>query len=295
VPIVEATRVHKHSPATGYAVERVADPFLPVTSANAGLRTDRQIGSLEDLEFLGADDRALLARIRTRTSLRMLALVARVIAASRTSLEGRFPAPRADIAPLLQAAARYRDIEIAVGAGMSIGYAFAPRFGDLLAFVVERADWSIAALSCHTLVSMRAFSLPHHARFARPDAVVHRIGEGGELTLNLSINEWRRVNAGLADAQRDAAVDDLIVLLQGIDALLLFQVDEDVRYLMHGRRFTPRQIDDVSAGLLTEYRTTHIDAGLRNGAFAQVLRSLVTPGRAHRLRVEVTERRAPAS
>ena len=283
---VEATRV-PNRPATGHPVGHVAERFPLSIPAGAGIRLDPGNDTLENLEFLAADEGAFLGRIRARTSLRLLALIARVLAAS-DSVEGRFLASRADMALFVHAAARYRDIETAVSAGMPIGYAFTPRFSDLLAFVVERGEWSIAAFTCHTLVSMRAFALPHDVRFARPDAVVRRIGDGSELALNHSVNEWRRVNAGLSDTQRDRAVDELIVLLQGIDALLLFQVDEDVRYLTHGHRLTRQQIHAVSVGLLTEYRTAHIETGLRDGAFAQVLRSNVAPAGVHRLRVELS-------
>lgn len=219
----------------------------------------------------------------------MLALVARALAASHAASVGRNSVRHPDLAPLLEAAATYRGVDIAVSAGMPAGYAFFPRFADVLAFVLERTHWSVAAFACHTLATMRVFTLPPDPGFARHAFAIHRIGQGSELALNQSANEWRRANAALAAHERQAAANDLIVLMQGIDALLVFQADADARYLMSNssRSLTQRQLDRVADWVLDAYRALHINAATTAGPFAQLLHSLVAPADLHRLRVEL--------
>ena len=280
--------IHVTQPSNFPGHRRRSAANVPLIETSAPARVDRS-ERIDDFDFVNERERVFLTRIRARTSTRMLALVARALAASHAASVGRNAVRHPDLAPLLEAAAIYRNVDIAVGAGMPAGYAFVARFADVLAFILERTRWSIAAFAFHTLATMRAFSLPPEPGFARHASAVHRIGQGSELALNQSANEWRLVSAALAVHERQAAVDDLIVLMQGIDALLLFQADADARYLMANspRSMTARQTDQVADVLLHAYRALHIDGAMEAGPFAQLLHSFMAPADLHRLRVEL--------
>jgi len=83
----------------------------------------------------------------------------------------------------------------------------------------------------------------------------------------------------MTDADRDAAIEDLIWLLAAVDGLLQQQVAHDVvnagRYL--GRVFTPAERQEVRQGLLRAKRHCFIESGVTHPNFLELFLSVTTP------------------
>lgn len=90
-------------------------------------------------------------------------------------------------------------------------------------------------------------------------------------------------------AERDRAVNDLVELVHGVDALLLFQALVDVDYFVGtcGRRFTAAEIERLRATVLDAYRWQYLIVAARESRFGAVLGKLVGADRATRVRAEL--------
>jgi 2-keto-3-deoxy-L-rhamnonate aldolase RhmA len=89
--------------------------------------------------------------------------------------------------------------------------------------------------------------------------------------------EWIREDAKLVSAaQRDAAVDDLIALVGGVDGILQGQATADAAYFLGTMKLEghPRAAE-VQATLLKAYRWQYIVSGAMQPRFQEVLASLV--------------------
>jgi hypothetical protein len=96
--------------------------------------------------------------------------------------------------------------------------------------------------------------------------------------------EWVREDARLSDAERDAAVDDLIALVGAVDGILQQQAVADAQYLFEnvGRTLSDVQREQIAEGVLKAYRWQYIVSGVQ-GPFATVLERLVTPAQHARI------------
>jgi hypothetical protein len=83
----------------------------------------------------------------------------------------------------------------------------------------------------------------------------------------------------MEDAERDAAIEDLIWLVAAVDGLLQQQVGHDVvnagTYL--GRVFTPAERQEVRQGLLRAKRHCFIESGVTHPQFLELFLSVTTP------------------
>jgi hypothetical protein len=97
--------------------------------------------------------------------------------------------------------------------------------------------------------------------------------------------EWRREHARLDADARDAAVDDLIALVAGVDGLLQAQAPADVAYFTAhaGRTFTPAEQQTLHATVLAAYRWQYIVSGVQNDRFSVLIQELATPAQMQRI------------
>ena len=88
-----------------------------------------------------------------------------------------------------------------------------------------------------------------------------------------------REDAKLAsDAARDAAVEDLIALVGGVDGILQGQAKADAEYFLAASKLPTEgaQASRVEAGVLKAYRWQYIVSGTLEPRFQHVLGSLVS-------------------
>ena len=90
--------------------------------------------------------------------------------------------------------------------------------------------------------------------------------------------EWRAEDARLTEAERDAAVDDLIALVAAVDGILKVQSEADADYFLANanRGFTAAEEGQLREGLLKAYRWQYIVSGVQDPRFSGVLADLVS-------------------
>ncbi|HEX6529421.1 MAG TPA: hypothetical protein VF004_06360, partial [Burkholderiales bacterium] len=230
------------------------------------------ISKLDRLGFLNAEDRRLLGQIQGRTYANMFGLVERYIGAkilelSRDHWLGDQVALEALVRftdEELKHQELFRRIETLVADGMPAGYRFAPQPNEVAKLILSKSTWAVLALTCH----IEIFTLAHYRQSIDPD------GELSELFKDVFLFhwkeesqhaildelEWRREDAKLTPAQRDAAVDDLIALVGAIDGMLQAQAKDDVDYFMNVCRgpYSAAQQQNIRDGVLFAYRWQYI-------------------------------------
>jgi len=90
--------------------------------------------------------------------------------------------------------------------------------------------------------------------------------------------EWRREDARLTAAQRDAAVDDLIALVGAVDGMLQAQAKDDVDYFLKVCRgpYSAAQAQKIREGVLYAYRWQYIVSGVEEPRFQKILGGMTT-------------------
>ena len=257
----------------------LAQKFLP-----DGLsRTDR-------LDFLSAREKLLMSQIQGRTYANMFGLVERFIGAKMLEVtaahalgdQTAFEALVRFTDEELKHQALFRRIEALAAAGMPAGYAFLPQPNDVAAFVLGKSTWAVLGLTCH----IELFSQAHYRQSIESDAGLsplfkdvfffHWKEESQHAILDEL--EWRREDANLSADARDRAVDDLIALVAGIDAMLQTQAAADAHYFVDvaGRSFDAVQIRAIEATTLAAYRWQYIASGVSEPRFVTILGDLIT-------------------
>ena len=256
---------------------------------------------LENLGFLGADEKCLLSQIQGRTYANMFALVERFINAkllevSRDHWLGDQVALEALVRfsdEEIKHQALFRRLDRMMATGMAPGYEFVPQPDPVAHLVLAKSSWSVLALTCH----IELFTQVHYQRSISPDAelselfkdvfLFHWKEESQHAVLDEL--EWVREDRKLTPAQRDAAVDDLIALVRAIDGLLQVQSEADVDYFLQqsGPR-VPDQVAQIRHAMLKAYRWQYIVSGIEQPRFFQLLTGLTTPEQAERISQALT-------
>ena len=98
--------------------------------------------------------------------------------------------------------------------------------------------------------------------------------------------EWRRVNDAIAPSERDQAVDQLIDLVDAVDAIVQTQAGADAAYFTAtcGRQLNGSEQAAVQRTLLDAYRWQYIASGIRHPHFAGTLADLTTETQRERIR-----------
>ena len=251
-----------------------------------------------ELPFLRPNEQRFLGQVQGRTYANMFGLVERFIGAKmlevsrdhwlgdQTALEAivRFTDEE------LKHQELFRRIERLVAASMPPGYRFDVSPNDVANFVLGKCTWAVLALTCH----IELFSQAHYrASIAAADDLselfkdvfLHHWKEESQHAI-IDELEWAREDAKLAsDAQRDAAVEDLIALVDGVDGILQAQAQSDAAYFLGIRGMASNDVraGQVHATVLKAYRWQYIVSGALEPRFQSVLGSLVSEAQMQRI------------
>ena len=242
------------------------------------------------LPFLTADERTFLSQIQGRTYANMFRLVERFIGAKMLDLSREYALGDQT---RLEALVRFTDeelkhqelfrrIELLAAEGMPPGYRFVPQADDVASFVLAKSAWAVLALTCH----IEIFTQAHYRQSIEQDPQLSGLWKDvfffhwKEESQHAIVDEleWQREDARINDVQRGEAVDDLIELVQGMDALLLqLQAPADVEYFVGAcnRTFTLAEVERLHVEMLSAYRWQYIVSGLQESRFAELLGRLV--------------------
>jgi hypothetical protein len=255
------------------------------------------LSKVSDLEFLSDDEKRLLSQIQGRTYANMFGLVERYIGAkilemSRQHSLGDQVAMEALVRftdEELKHQELFRRLEAMIAAGMPQGYTFHPQPNDVAGAVLGKCTWAVLGLTCH----IELFSQSHYKQSIEgekdapelwKDVFMYHWREESQHAI-LDEMEWRREDAKLSPAQRDAAVDDLIALVGAVDGILQLQSVADVDYFVRiaSRPVTREQVQELRAAMLAAYRWQYIVTGAQNERFIKVLSELATPKQMERI------------
>jgi hypothetical protein len=260
---------------------------------------------ISQLAFLGDADRRKLSQIQGRTYANLFGLVerfinAKVLELSRDHWLGDQLALEALVGfsqEELKHQELFRRIERMIAAGMPEGYVFVPRPDDVASVVLSKSTWAVLALTCH----IELFTQVHYTEAIHSDLTLSPLYKDvflyhwKEESQHALVDEleWRRVDQGMAPAERDRAVDDFIALVGAVDGILGMQSTADVAYFQSiaERRFDAEQVAQLQAGVLRAYRWQYIVSGAQHPRFLTLLLSLITSEQAER----VTQALAPIS
>jgi hypothetical protein len=255
------------------------------------------LACMERFAFLSRDEKRLVSQVQGRTYCNMFGLVERFIGAKITEIT-RDHSLGDQVA--MEALVRFTDeelkhqelfrrLESMIASGMPAGYTFHPQPNDVAGAVLGKCTWAVLALICH----IELFSQSHYKQSIEGDAdapelwkdvfMYHWREESQHAILDEM--EWRREDAKLSAAQRDAAVDDLIALVGAVDGILQLQSAADVDYFVRiaSRPFTRPQVEALRSAMLAAYRWQYILTGVQNERFMHVLTGLTTPQQMERI------------
>ena len=249
------------------------------------------------LPFLNDAERRFYSQVQGRTYANMFKLVERFIGAKMLEL-GRDHALGDQIA--LEAVVRltdeelkhqelFRRIELLAGADMPAGYRFLPDPDDIAMFVLGKSTWGILALTCF----IEIFSQVHYRQSIEADDTLSPLFKDvfmyhwKEESQHAIIDEleWMREDAKLDKPARDAAVDDLIALVAGVDGVVQMQATEDAAYFCQhmGRTLLHTELAEVQAAMLDAYRWQYIVSGVEEPRFRSLLTSVIDEEQGQRI------------
>ena len=252
---------------------------------------------VDGVAFLSAAERRMFSQVQGRTYANMFRLVERFIGVKMLDIS---QAHWLGDQTVLEALVRFTDEELKhqelfrrldamMAADMPAGYEFVPQANDVAAFVLGKSTWAVLALVCH----IEIFVLAHYRRSIGPDAelsalfkdvmLYHWREEAQHATLDEL--EWARENARLTPSERDAAVDELIELVAGVNGILQSQAEADARYFtqMIGRPMNATEQTQIRDTLLNAYRWQYIVSGVEEPRFARALAAMTTAQQMNRI------------
>ena len=249
------------------------------------------------IDSLGAGERRLLSQVQGRTYANMFGLVERFIGAKMLEImrdhalgdQTAFEALIRFNDEELKHQRLFRRIELLAAEQMPDGYRFLPQPNDVAAFVLGKSTWAVLALTCH----IEIFTQVHYRQSIEPDNELSPLYKDvfffhwKEESQHAIIDEleWERENEKLSAAERDAAVNDLIDLVAGIDGMLRRQAAADSEYFgrIRGRVLDADEMARVKAEVLAAYRWQYIASGMREPRFGDMLTSMIDEHQAKRV------------
>jgi hypothetical protein len=155
--------------------------------------------------------------------------------------------------------------------------------------VLGKSTWAVLALTCH----IELFTQEHYRESIEPDDTLSELykdvflfhwREESQHAI-LDEIEWRRIDAQLAPAERDAAVEDLIALVGAVDGILQGQARADAEYFSHvaPRALAKSEVDALEAETLAAYRWQYIVSGVQAPRFIKLLQDLLNPAQLARI------------
>jgi hypothetical protein len=251
----------------------------------------------ERFDTLSRAERRFASQVQGRTYANMFGLVERFIGAkmlevSREHWLGDQQALEALVRftdEELKHQEMFRRLDAMMGAVMPAGYRFVAQPNDIASFVLGKSTWAVLALVCH----IELFVMAHYRSSILPDAelsalwkdvFMHHWREESQHAI-LDELEWRREDAKLSAAERDASVGDLIQLVAGVDGVLGLQAEADAQYFAAacGRRVSAEEQARIRASFLAAYRWQYIVSGVKEPRFGAILASLTTAAQRERI------------
>jgi len=255
------------------------------------------LSKVQDLDFLSGAEKRLLSQVQGRTYAYIFGLVERFINAKvlevsrdywlgdQTALEAlvRFSDEE------LKHQEMFRRIERMIGDAMPVGYLQTADADEVARAVLSKSTWAVLGLTCHIELFTQAHyreSIDRDPELSElyKDVFLYHWREESQHAI-LDELEWEREHERLTYAERDAAVDELIALVEAVDGILQAQSVADVDYFaaIAGRTFTEVEIAALRAGVLRAYRWQYIVSGVTQTRFGEVLGRLTTEAQMQRV------------
>jgi hypothetical protein len=249
------------------------------------------------IDSLTTGERRLLSQIQGRTYANMFGLVERFIGAKMLDMtRGHALGDQTAFEALIRFTDEeikhqrlFRRIELLAAEQMPDGYRFIAQPNDVADFVLGKSTWAVLALTCH----IEIFTQVHYRQSIEPDQQLSPLYKDvfffhwKEESQHAIIDEleWARENERLSDEERDAAVDDLIALVVGIDATLQRQAAADAKYFsgICGRVLTGAESLQIESHVLAAYRWQYIVSGIKEPRFGDLLTGMINEGQAKRV------------
>jgi hypothetical protein len=260
---------------------------------------------VDELSFLSADDQRLLSQVQGRTYANIFGLVERFISAKVTEVsrdhwlgdQKAFEALVRFTNEELKHQELFRRIDAMLEADMPAGYVNVPEPNAVAAAVLGRSTWSVLALTSFIELFVSAHyrssidPAPNLSPLWKDVFLYHWKDESQHVVIDEL--EWAREDAKLGEAERDAAVDDLIALVGAVDGILQAQAAADAAYFARitDGRCTAAQEQAVHDGILKAYRWQYIVSGALEPRFQKQLAGLTNAAQLQR----VQEALAPLS
>jgi hypothetical protein len=253
---------------------------------------------VDELAFLSPAEQRFLSQVQGRTYANMFGLVERFIGAKMLEVSrDHWLGDQAALEALvrftdeeLKHQELFRRIERLAADRMPPGYRFDVAPNDVASFVLGKCTWAVLALTCHielfTQAHYRAsIGTDDHLSGLYKDVFLFHWKEESQHAI-LDELEWVREDAKLAsDAERDAAVDDLIALVGGVDGILQAQAQSDAAYFIgvSGTAFDATSAGRIHDTLLKAYRWQYIVSGVMEPRFQTILGSLISKAQMQRI------------
>ena len=252
---------------------------------------------VEELPFLTEQERRFMSQVQGRTYANLFGLVERyinvkILERSRDHWFGDQVALEALVRfsdEELKHQELFRRVEALAARTMPPGYRVTADPNEVAQFVLGKSTWAVLGLTSH----IEIFTQVHYKKSIEPDAnlsplwkdVFFRHWQEESQHAILDELEWRREDAKLTHAERDAAVDDLIALVAGVDGILQSQAQADAQYFMLAgeRAYSAEQRQAIEASVLKAYRWQYIVSGIQDGRFVGLLASLISPQQLERI------------
>jgi hypothetical protein len=185
--------------------------------------------------------------------------------------------------------ALFQRIEGLIAESMPDGYQCVADPNEVAHAVLGKSSWAVLALTCH----IELFTQEHYRQSIEPDASLSELykdvflfhwREESQHAI-LDELEWRRIDAQLSPAERDAAVEDLIALVGAVDGILQAQSRADVDYFCN---IVPRTISAAEHRMLdvetlAAYRWQYIVSGVQGPRFLKILSELLSTAQQQRI------------
>lgn len=250
---------------------------------------------VNELAFLTADEQRYLSQIQGRTYAGIFGLVerfinAKILEVSRDHWLGDQVALEALIRfcdEELKHQELFRRLDRLAAVTMPPGHKLVADPNDVARAVLGKSSWAVFALILH----IELFTQKHYRESIAPDGdlsplfkdvFLYHWREESQHAIMDEL-EWRRIDAAMADAERDRAVDEFIELITAVDSILQAQAAADAAYFAAtcGRIFSDDEMRRLEDGVLKAYRWQYILSGAQHPRFSEVLNSLIdeTQGR----------------
>lgn len=252
---------------------------------------------VNELPFLSPADKRLLSQVQGRTYAYIFGLVERFIGAkvleiSREHWLGDQVALEALVRMTdeeIKHQELFRRLETMMAADMPPGYVQTAEANAVAQAVLSKSTWAVLALT----LDIELFTQAHYRASIEPQDNL------SELWKDVFLFHWKeesqhaildeielvKENAKLSEAERDAAVEDLIALVGAVDGILQAQAKADANYFCRiaGMASDAGRAAQIEATVLKAYRWQYIVSGVMEPRFQKVLFSMLNEAQAARI------------